>query len=140
MKLFSFPLASLEKAIHKRVLTLPSPHREWFTERWAQKPYKKAFVENKAMPLVTLVAKGKTLDDAAFAELLQEWEVTFYDAEEEVLRPLIQGDGLLQLMQKNLPPERAQALLAKLTERRPLADAATPVQTPGPQAAEPTID
>ena len=65
MKLFSFPLASLEKAIHKRVLTLPSPHREWFTERWAQKPYKKAFVENKAMPLVTLVAKGKTLDEAA---------------------------------------------------------------------------
>ena len=117
MKLFSFPAAALEKAIHKRVLTLPSPHKEWFTERWAQKPYKKAFVENKAMPLVTLVAKGKTLDDAAFAELLQEWEVTFYDAEEEVLRPLIQGDGLLQLMQKNLPPERAQALLSRLAQR-----------------------
>ena len=131
MKLFSFPLATLEKAIHKRVLTLPSPHREWFTERWAQKPYKKAFVENKAMPLVTLVAKGKTLDDAAFAELLQEWEVTFYDAEEEVLRPLIQGDGLLQLMQKNLPPERTEALLAKLTARRPAIDA---------PPAEPTID
>ena len=131
MKLFSFPLATLEKSIHKRVLTLPSPHREWFTERWAQKPYKKAFVENKAMPLVTLVAKGKTLDDAAFAELLQEWEVTFYDAEEEVLRPLIQGDGLLQLMQKNLPPERAEALLAKLTARRPAIDA---------PPAEPTID
>ena len=131
MKLFSFPLATLEKAIHKRVLTLPSPHREWFTERWAQKPYKKAFVENKAMPLVTLVAKGKTLDDAAFAELLQEWEVTFYDAEEEVLRPLIQGDGLLQLMQKNLPPERAEALLAKLTARRTVIDA---------PPAEPTID
>ena len=131
MELFSFPLATLEKAIHKRVLTLPPPHREWFTERWAQKPYKKAFVENKAMPLVTLVAKGKTLDDAAFAELLQEWEVTFYDAEEEVLRPLIQGDGLLQLMQKNLPPERAEALLAKLTARRPAIDA---------PPAEPTID
>ena len=141
MKLFSFPLASLEKAIHKRVLTLPSPHREWFTERWAQKPYKKAFVENKAMPLVTLVAKGKTLDDAAFAELLQEWEVTFYDAEEEVLRPLIQGDGLLQLMQKNLPPVRAEALLAKLTQRRLPADAtAASAPTPSPQAAEPTID
>ena len=125
MKLFSFPAAALEKAIHKRVLTLPSPHREWFTERWAQKPYKKAFVENKAMPLVTLVAKGKTLDDAEFAELLAEWEVSFYDAEEEVLRPLIQGDGLLQLMQKNLPPERAQALLVKLTQRAaPAAPAA----------------
>lgn len=131
MKMFSFPLASLEKAIHKRVLTLPSPHREWFTERWAQKPYKKAFVESKAMPLVTLVAKGKTLDDDAFAELLQDWDVTFYDAEEEVLRPLIQGDGLLQLMQKNLPPARSEALLAKLTARRPAA-AANP--------AEPTID
>ena len=141
MKLFSFPLATLEKAIHKRVLTLPSPHREWFSERWAQKPYKKAFVENKAMPLVTLVAKGKTLDDAAFAELLQEWEVTFYDAEEEVLRPLIQGDGLLQLMQKNLPPERAEALLAKLTQRRLPADAAAAsAPNPSPQAAEPTID
>jgi hypothetical protein len=123
VKLFSFPLASLEKAIHKRVLTLPSPHREWFTERWAQKPYKKAFVENKALPLVTLVSKGKTLDDEAFAELMLDWDVMFYDAEEEVLRPLIQGDGLLQLMQRNLPAARAQALLAKLTERRPPADA-----------------
>lgn len=140
MKLFSFPLATLEKAIHKRVLTLPSPHREWFAERWAQKPYKKAFVENKAMPLVTLVAKGKTLDDAEFAELLQDWDVTFYDAEEEVLRPLIQGDGLLQLMQKNLPSERVQALLAKLTERRPFSDAAAPATPSSPQAAEPTID
>jgi len=142
MKLFSFPSATLEKAIHKRVLTLPSPHREWFTERWQQKPYKKAFIDNKAMPLVTLVAKGKTLDDAEFEELMQEWDVTFYDAEEEVLRPLIQGDGLLQLMQKNLPPARAQALLAKLTQRRaPLADAAAaPTPTSSPQAAEPTID
>ena len=70
MKLFSFPAAALEKAIHKRVLTLPSPHKEWFTERWQQKPYKKAFVENKAMPLVTLVAKGKTWDEATFAEAL----------------------------------------------------------------------
>ena len=125
MKLFSFPAAALEKAIHKRVLTLPSPHKEWFTERWQQKPYKKAFVENKAMPLVTLVAKGKTWDDTTFAEALLEWDVTFYDAEAEVLRPLIQGDGLLQLMQKNLPPERAQALLAKLTQRAaPAAPAA----------------
>ena len=141
MKLFSFPAASLEKAIFKRVLTLPSPHREWFAERWQQKPYKKAFIENKAMPLVTLVAKGKTLDDAEFDELLQEWEVTFYDAEEEVLRPLIQGDGLLQLMQKNLPPARVQALLAKLTERRtPASDVAALTPTPSPQAAEPTID
>ncbi len=138
MKLFSFPAASLEKAIHKRVLTLPSPHREWFTERWAQKPYKKAFVENKAMPLVTLVAKGKTWDDETFAEAMAEWDVTFYDAETEVLLPLVQGDGLLQLMQKNLPPERAQALIARLKVRR---DAAAPATAPtSPQAAEPTID
>ncbi len=140
MKLFSFPAASLEKAIYKRVLTLPSPYREWFSERWQQKPYKKAFIDNKAMPLVTLVAKGKTLEDAEFDELLQDWEVTFYDAEEEVLRPLIQGDGLLQLMQKNLPPARAQALLAKLTERRAAADAAAPTLTTSSQTAEPTID
>ncbi len=114
MKLFSFPAAALEKAIHKRILTLPPHLRDWFTERWKQKPYKKAFLENKAMPLVTLVAKGKTWDDATFNEAMGEWDVTFYEAEAEVLRPLIQGDGLLQLMQKNLPPERAQALIQKL--------------------------
>ncbi|WP_042423894.1 hypothetical protein [Comamonas granuli] len=119
MKLFSFPQAMLEKAIHKRMLTLPAPHREWFAERWQQKPYKKAFLENKAMPLVTLVAKGKTWDEATFAEALQEWNVTFHLAEVEVLRPLVQGDGLLQLMQKNLPAARAQALLDKLDSPRP---------------------
>jgi len=118
MKLFSFPAASLEKAIHKRLLSLPSPHREWFAERWQQKPYKKAFIEHKAMPLVTLVAKGKTWDDATFAEALQEWDATFYEAETEVLHPLVQGDGLLQLMQKNLPAERAAQLLEKLQQRR----------------------
>lgn len=42
----------------------------------------------------------------------------FYDAEAEVLRPLIDGGGLLQLMQKNMPPERVQALLRKLDEDR----------------------
>ena len=141
MKLFSFPAASLEKAIHKRVLTLPSPHREWFAERWAQKPYKKAFVENKAMPLVTLVAKGKTWDDETFSEAMAEWDVTFYDAETEVLLPLVQGDGLLQLMQKNLPPKRAQALLAKLATRRDAAAApAASAPASSPPAAEPTID
>ena len=104
MKLFSFPAASLEKAIHKRVLTLPSPHKEWFTERWAQKPYKKAFVENKAMPLVTLVAKGKTWDDATFAEAMQDWDVTFYEAEAEVgeggerMRTLPDLRGLAQVV------------------------------------------
>ena len=29
------------------------------------------------MPLVTLVAKGKTWDDATFAEAMQDWDVTF---------------------------------------------------------------
>ena len=130
MKLFSFPAAALEKAIHKRVLTLPPMHREWFTERWQQKPYKKSFVENKAMPLVTLIAKGKTWDDATFAEAMQEWDVTFYEAEAEVLRPLDQGDGLLQLMQKNLPAERAQALLDRLNTRRPAAVSAATASAP----------
>ena len=130
MKLFSFPAAALEKAIHKRVLTLSPMHREWFTERWQQKPYKKSFVENKAMPLVTLIAKGKTWDDATFAEAMQEWDVTFYEAEAEVLRPLVQGDGLLQLMQKNLPAERAQALLDRLNTRRPAAVSAAPASAP----------
>ena len=130
MKLFSFPAAALEKAIHKRVLTLPPMHREWFTERWQQKPYKKSFVENKARPLVTLIAKGKTWDDATFAEAMQEWDVTFYEAEAEVLRPLVQGDGLLQLMQKNLPAERAQALLDRLNTRRPAAVSAAPASAP----------
>ncbi len=136
MKLFSFPTASLEKAIYKRVITLPSPHKEWFVERWQQKRYKKAFLDKNAMPLVTLVAKGKTWDDATFAEALQDWDVVFYEAEAEVLRPLIKGDGLLQLMQKNLPPERAQALIDKLNLRR--EDALSPDSPEA--AAEPMID
>lgn len=135
MKLFSFPAAALEKAIHKRILSLPPHHRDWFGERWKQKPYKKAFIENKAMPLVTLVAKGKTWDDETFNEVMAEWDVRFYDAEIEVLRPLVHSDGLLQLMQKNLPPERAQALLDKLEAQRIQASDA-PVATP----ADPSID
>ena len=127
MKLYSFPQASLEKAIAKRVLTLVPPHKDWFAERWSQKPYKKSFMEHKAMPLITLLAKGKTWTDEEFNGELAGWTVKFYDAEAEVLRPLIQGDGLLQLMQKNLPAERAQALLDKLNARRPAAAmAATP--------------
>ena len=117
MKLFSFPQAMLEKAIAKRLLSLAPPQRAWFAERWQQKPYKKAFIERKAMPLVMLVAKGKTWDDATFDATLQEWDVRFHEAEAAVLRPLVEGDGLLQLMQKNLPAERAQRLLARLAER-----------------------
>ena len=56
MKLYKFPLAPLEKAIAKRMLTLAPHYKEWFASRWAQKPYKKAFIENKAMPLITLLA------------------------------------------------------------------------------------
>ena len=122
MKLFSFPAATLEKAVHKRILSLAPDHREWFADRWQQKPYRKAFVERKATPLVTLIAKGKTWDDEMFNETLAEWDVTFHEAEAEVLTPLVQGDGLLQLMQKNLPPERAEALLERLRQR--------PVPTP----------
>ena len=118
MKLYAFPQASLEKAIAKRQLGLASPHREWFAERWSQKPYKKSFLENKAMPLVTFLAKGKTWSDEEFAAELAGWTARFYDAEAEVLRPLIEGDGLLQLMQKNMPAERTQALLDKLNNDR----------------------
>ena len=118
MKLFSFPLAMLEKAVNKRILGLPPVHKDWFAARWQQKPYKKSFLENKAMPLVTLVAKGKTWDDETFDQTLAEWDVKFHDAEVEVLRPLVEGDGLLQLMQKNLPEARAHALLKKLETDR----------------------
>ena len=118
MKLFSFPSFAVEKAIAKRMLTLASPHKEWFGQRWAQKPYRKAFIEHKAMPLVTLLAKGKTWDDDTFNTEMAAWDALFHDAEVEVLRPLIEGDGLLQLMQKNVPAERAQALLAKLESQR----------------------
>lgn len=118
MKLFSFPTFAVEKAIAKRLLTLESPHKEWFAQRWAQKPYRKAFVENKAMPLITLLAKGKTWDDDTFAAELQAWNAPFYPAEAEVLRPIIEGDGLLQLMQKNMPPERVQTLLTRLEQLR----------------------
>ena len=124
MKLFSFPTASLEKAINKRIMTLPPEHKDWFASRWGQKPYKKSFLNDKAMPLVFLLAKGKTSDDEAFNELLAEWDAKFYPAEVEVLRPMIEGDGLLQLMQKNVPAERVQAMLDKLATQRigPVAD------------------
>jgi len=114
MKLFSFPVFAAEKAIAKRMLTLPSPHKEWFAQRWAQKPYRKAFLESKVLPLITLVAKGKSWDDETFNNELADWDVTFYPAEAEVLRPIVEGDGLLQLMQKNVPEERVKALLAHL--------------------------
>ena len=114
MKLFSFPIASLEKAINKRILTLPEVHKEWFVNRWQQKPYKKSFLENKALPLVVCLAKGKTWTDEEFNNELANWEVKFYPAEIEVLRPMIEGDGLIQLMQKRVPVERIQALHAKL--------------------------
>jgi len=117
MKLFKFPTMALERAIHNRILSLPPHHRDWFAERWQQKPYKKAFMDNKAMPMVTLIAKGKTWDDETFAQGLADWNVTFYEAEAEVLRPMVQGDGLMQLMQKNLPPERVQAILERLDVR-----------------------
>ena len=120
MKLFSFPVFAVEKAIAKRQLSLVSPHKEWFAQRWAQKPYRKSFVENKAMPLVTLLAKGKTWDDDTFNAELAAWDVRFHAAEVEVLRPMIEGDGLLQLMQKAVSAERIQALLAHL-ESRPQA-------------------
>ncbi len=118
MKRYSFPQAALEKAIARRLLTLPEPHRGWFAERWSQKPYKKSFIEHKAMPLVTLLAKGKTWSDEEFQSELAAWDAKFYDAEAEVLRPMVQGDGLIQLMQKNMPAERAKALLAKLDNDR----------------------
>jgi len=117
MKLFSFPVAAIEKAIAKRQLTLASPHKEWFAQRWAQKPYRKAFLDSKAVPLVTLLAKCKTWDDETFNTEMAAWDVRFHEAEAEVLRPLIQGDGLLQLVQKAIAPERAEALLNKLNQR-----------------------
>jgi len=118
MKLFSFPVYTVEKAIAKRMLTLESPHREWFGQRWAQKPYRKSFLDKKAMPLVTLLAKCKTWDDETFNIELAAWDARFYDAEVEVLRPLIEGDGLIQLMQKNVPADRMQALLNTLDTQR----------------------
>ncbi len=118
MKLYAFPQASLEKAIAKRMLGLPATERAWFAERWSQKPYKKSFIELKAMPLVTFLAKGKSWSDEEFTSELAGWDVKFYAAEAAVLRPLIEGDGLIQLMQKNMPAERAKALLAKLDNDR----------------------
>lgn len=117
MKLFSFPSAALEKAIAKRMLTLEPGAREWFTERWAQKPYKKSFIEKKAMPLVIFIAKGKNWTDEEFDQELQSWDVNFYPAEMEVLRPIAEGEGMLQLMQKKVQPERLEKLLAHMQAR-----------------------
>ena len=111
MKLYSFPLASLEKAINKRLLTLSPEHKEWFGSRWQQKPYKKSFIENKAMPLVYCLAKCKSWSEEEFNKEITEWDVAFYPAE-------VEGDGLIQLMQKRVPPERLQALLDKLEQNQ----------------------
>lgn len=119
MKLFSFPAAALERAINKRMLTLAPEHREWFANRWQQKPYKKSFLDKKAMPLVIFLAKGKTWTDEEFQSELDKWNETFYPAEVEILRPMIEGDGLIQLMQKKVPPERIEALKAKLSQGVP---------------------
>ncbi|RZI71745.1 MAG: hypothetical protein EOP38_31180, partial [Rubrivivax sp.] len=78
MKLFSFPVYTVEKAIAKRMLTLESPHRQWFGQRWAQKPYRKSFLDKKAMPLVTMLAKCKTWDDETFSTELAAWDARFY--------------------------------------------------------------
>ena len=90
MKLFSFPLASLEKAVNKRMLSLQPEHKEWFGARWQQKPYKKSFLDNKALPLVTIVAKCKSMEDEEFNQVMAEWDAKFYEAEAEVLR--MRGD------------------------------------------------
>ncbi|PAT41072.1 hypothetical protein [Vandammella animalimorsus] len=117
MKLFSFPATALEKAIAKRMLTLEPGAREWFSERWAQKPYKKAFIEKKAMPLVIFIAKGKNWSDEEFEQELLDWDVNFYPAEVDVLRPIADGEGMLQLMQKKVQPERLEKLLVHIQSR-----------------------
>lgn len=114
MKLYPFPRAILEKAIAQRILILSENHRQWFTARWAQKPYKKAFIETKAMPLVTIMAKGKNWSEEEFTEALSEWNAQFHEAEAYVLAPIIEGGGALQLMQKHMPAQRKSALLAYL--------------------------
>ena len=131
MKLFSFPVASLERAVAKRMLTLEPESRRVFGERWAQKPYKKSFLENKALPLVTLLAKGKTWDDETFDTELAAWDVRFAAVEVEVLMPLIDGDGLLQLMQKKIPPERIEKLRQHLLTRPATATHAEPAPPQG---------
>jgi hypothetical protein len=118
VKLFSFPVATLEKAISKRIMTLSPEHKEWFMARWQQKPYKKSFLDNKALPLVTIVSKCKSMSDEDFDQVMAEWDAKFYEAEAQVLRPMVQGDGLLQLMQKNLPEARVLAILNKLDTDR----------------------
>ncbi|MDH5859226.1 hypothetical protein [Lampropedia aestuarii] len=117
MKLFSFPTAALEKAIAKRMLTLEPGAREWFSERWAQKPYKKSFIERKALPLVIFIAKGKNWTDQEFDQELTQWDATFYPPEVDVLRPIAEGEGMLQLMQKKVPPERMEKLLEHIKSR-----------------------
>lgn len=43
------------------------------------------------MPLWHLGGQRQNLDDATFAEAMQDWDVTFYEGEAEVLRPLIRA-------------------------------------------------
>ncbi|MFD2376485.1 hypothetical protein ACFSTJ_02175 [Ottowia pentelensis] len=69
------------------------------------------------MPLVTFLAKGKSWSDEEFAAELAGWDVKFYAAEAAVLRPLIEGDGLIQLMQKHAC--RARPGAARQAGQRP---------------------
>lgn len=114
MKLYPFPRAVLEKAIAQRMMTLSEQHRQWFSAHWSQKPYKKSFIETKAMPLITLMAKGKNWPQEEFDNMLTQWDVEFHEAEAYVLYPIIEGGGALQLMQKHMPEERKAALTARL--------------------------
>ena len=93
MKLFSFPAASLEKAIHKRILTLPSPHKEWFTERWAQSPTK-GVCGKQGHAARDLGGQRQNLGRRHVCRSHAGLGRHLYEAEAEVLRPLIQGDGL----------------------------------------------
>ena len=62
------------------------------------------------------LAKCKTWTDEEFNSEITNWNVTFHPAEVEVLRPMIDGDGLIQLMQKRVPETRIRALHAKLDD------------------------
>lgn len=117
MQLFKFPKAAVEKLINQKIMALSADDRAWFLPRWNQKSYRASFIEDKAQVLLTLIVKSKGYTDDEFEVALSGWSPSLQQAEKSMLRPFLQGGSgvsLQWLIQKGLPENRLQKILAKL--------------------------
>jgi carbamoyl-phosphate synthase small subunit len=86
-----------------------SRHREWFGQRWAQKPCKSFLEEGHAAG-----NPARQVQDLGRRDLQHRWPPGTHAS--TTLKSAAH-DGLIQLMQKNVPAERMQALLNTLDPR-----------------------